>query len=289
MIDKSKLLKQYAENLEQSSQKNHYLSYARHFLDNTEGLDRASIDRHIEKLQNHYRPSTVNFAFRVIHRLFVVNGLSWPYRRREAPQIGQRDEYRPQLSPRVIQVMVESAKRGDLLPCERCFLALSTVFGLRRAEIANLRPRDINLRAGSIYVATPNSGRERYHLIPNEIRPYIKAHDFNQRYAPSTITQIFERILVKSGAGKLRRERLGWHSILRALLNNLVNSGVSVPAARAFLRWKGAKGETATPDRWYGNVLVDLGRTEPLPEKTREDGGDEEILAKHPFLGFWRT
>lgn len=282
---KNKLLKKYAENLDRSENRNHYLSYAKDFLDSVEDLSRASIDNYIVQLQKKYSPGTVNFAFRVIRRLIAVNQLPWDYRRGEAPTIGQRDEYRPQLSPRVIQMMIEAAKGDKFLAYERCFLALSTVYGLRREEIANLRPKDINLKSGAIYVATIKSGRERYHLIPEEIQPYLAAHNFAESYALATVSQTFKRILAKSGAGELRKRRLGWHSIRRAVLDSLVDAGVSVLAARAFLRWKAAERGMEMPARYYGNVVVDLDETGPVLEEAK---GDEEIFEKHPFLPYWR-
>jgi len=284
-LDKTKLLKVYADNLAKSDNRNHYLTYAKRFLDSADGLDRASVDRFITDMALNYKPSSVNFAFRVIRRLFNVNDLPWPYRKGEAPAIGQRDEYRPQLSTRIIEMMITAAKTDRLLPHEQCFLALSTIYGLRRGELANLKPDDIDLKHGVfLYVATMKAGRERYHLIPNEVRPYIEAHDFNDRWAVATMTQVLKRILAKSGAGELRKHRLGWHGIRRALLDGLIDNGVSVLAARAFLRWKGGEGDMAMPARYYGNVVVDLAETGPVLEEAK---GDEEIFERHPFLPFW--
>ena len=282
---KNRLLKKYADNLANSSSRNQYIRYARDFLDNAEGLDRVSIDRYLSTLRKDYSPGTLNFTFRVIRRLFAVNKLDWEYRQGEAPTIGQRDEYRPQLSPNIIEMMITAAKTGKLFTAEQCFVALATIYGLRREEIANLQPDDINLKVGSIYIATVKFGRERYHLIPPEIRPYLAAHDFKQRYAVATVSQMFKRILVKSGAGELKKRRLGWHTIRRPLLEGLVNNGVNILAARVFLRWKGAAGDLAMPSRYYGNVTVDLGQTEPVLEEAKGDG---EIFDKHPFLEFWR-
>lgn len=288
MIDeatKNKHLKKYAENLDKSENKNHYLSYARDFLDKAEGLDRASIEHYIEGLQKRYKPGSVNFAFRVIRRLFAVNKLDWEYRKGEAPIIGQRDEYRPQLSPHVIQMMIEAAKNSKLFPVEQCFLAISTTYGLRREEIANIKPDDVNIETGFLYIATLKHGRQRYHLIPPEIQPYLAAHDFSQRYAVATVSQMFRRILTKSGAGVLRDRKLGWHSIRRPVLEGLINNGVNILAAHAFLRWKSATGDLSMPTRYYGNEVVDLDGTEPVLNEAK---GDEEIFAKHPFLPLWR-
>jgi integrase len=288
MIDealKKQLLAKYADNLAKSKNQKHYLKFAQDFLDSAEELNRASIDQHVTKLQKRYKPGTVNFAFRVIRRLFAVNKLDWEYRQGEAPVIGQRDEYQPQLGPRSIKMMIEAAKTGKLSPDEQCFIALSTIYGLRREELANLQPADIKLRSGAIYIATVKSGRERYHLIPQEIRPYLAAHKFSERYAVATLSQMFKRILTKSGAGELRKKRLGWHTIRRALLDGLVDNGVNLLAARTFMRWKGASREVAMPARYFGNVIVDVGETEPVLDEAKND---EEIFEKHPFLPFWR-
>jgi len=284
-MNKKQLLDTYSDNLAKSENRNHYLSYARRFLDSAEGLDRASVDRFIAEMQLTFKPSSVNFAFRVIRRLFNVNGLPWPYRKGEAPTVGQRDEYQPQLSPRVIQMMVTAANTGKLFPYEQCFLALSTIYGLRREELANLEAKDVNIKHWTVYINTVKRGRERYHLIPEEIRPHIQIHDFNEHWAVATMTQVFKRILVKSGAGELKKHRVGWHSIRRAVLTGLVDNGVSVLAAHAFLRWKGSEGDIAMPARYYGNVVLDLDDSGPV---LKEAKSDEEIFQKHPFLPFWR-
>lgn len=285
-VDKEELLKKYADNLAKSKNKNHYLSYARQFLDSVDELDKASIDKYIERLhKKKFSPGTVNFAFRIIRRLFKVNNLDWEYRLGEAPVIGQRDEYRPQLSSRIIEMMVEAAKNGKLFPDEQCFLALSTIYGLRRQEMVSLETKDIDLKAGSIFIGTVKRGRQRYHLIPAEILPFLEEHDFSQRYGLATLTQMFKRILLKSGVQGLKTDRLGWHSIRRALLDGLINNDVNLLATRNFLRWKGAAGDLAMPARYYGNVIVDIGHTEPVLEEAK---GDEDIFQKHPFLPLWQ-
>lgn len=289
MVDKDSLLEKYADNLSNSDKQAHYLSYARAFLDQADGLNRASVDQFIDTLRKQgWKPGTVNFAFRVVRRLFIVNGIPWDYRRGEAPQIAERDEYRPQLATDIIQTMIESAKSGKLYPVESCFLSLSTTYGLRREELAILGPEDVNLANGdnaAIYVSTVKFGRQRYHLIPPEIYPYVAQHDFSRAYGLSTVSQIFTKTLVKSGLGALKSQRLGWHSVRRAVLDGLVNNGVNIMAARAFLRWKSAAGDLAMPTRYYGNVVIGLDGVKPVLEEAK---GDEEIFEKHPFLEFWR-
>ncbi len=295
MIDKAikkKILAKYDENLDNPKTRNHYLKYAQDFLDGAEGLDRASIDKYVEELRKNNKPGTVNFAFRVIRRLFSINkddkelNLTWDYRPGEAPTVGERDEYRPQLSPSIIEMMIAAAKNGKLFIDEQCFLALSTTFALRRGELTNLQAKDISLKSNAIYIETLKFGRARYHLIPPEIKLYLEAHDFNQRYGQATLSQMLKRIFRKSGAGQMKADHLGWHAIRRAVFEGLINNGVNPMAARVFMRWKSAAGDMAMPARYYGNVVVGLDQTEPVLEEAK---GDEEIFQKHPFLSFWRN
>jgi integrase len=264
------------------------LKVAQLFLDSVNSLDRVAIDSYVADLKEHYKPGTVNFRFRVIRRLFEVNGLPWEYRRGEAPMIKQRDEYRPQLPPENIQAMIGAATSGKLLPYEACFLALSTTYGLRRSEIANLQPEDINLKKGSIYVATMKFGRERYHLIPDEIMPYIEAHDFNERFSLATMNVIFKRILRLSVAPRAKALQVSWHAVRRALWEGLMRSGLDPLAASKFMRWRTASSDMAMPARYYGNVVVDLSDENKAVPVLNEAKGDLEIFEKHPFLPFWR-
>lgn len=284
-MDKTELLEKYASNLAGSKGKNNYLSYAKDFLDSANDLNRESVTRYIERMKRNYSPGTMSFAFGIIRRLFVVNGIKWPFSRGEAPQIGQRDEYKPALDPELIRVMINAAKESKLHSDESAFLALSTTYGLRRQEMVNLKAGDVDLENNTLFVATLKHGRERYHLIPPEIHPYLEAHDFNQIYSITGMAQVFWRILNNSGLGSLKSERLGFHAVRRSLLSGLIDNGLNPFACRAFMRWKGIVGELAMPARYYSNIIVGLEGKKVVSAEAKED---KEIFEKyHPFLPFW--
>lgn len=285
-MSKTDLLNKYSDNLSNSDNRKYYLSYATDFLMHAPSLSRDSIEKYLDRLRDKgMKPGTINLVFRIIRRLYAVNSLPWEYRQGEAPAIGQRDEYRPQLSPEIIEMMICGAKDGKLKESESCFLALSTTYGLRREEMSNLGPADIHLDNKALYIATVKFGRERYHLVPPEIDGYLADHDFEEPVSVGMLSHMFKRILVKCGAGDLKKQKIGWHSIRRALFDGLINSGINPLAARTFMRWKGATGEMAMPARYYGNVVIGLKDRKPMLEEAK---GDEEIFEKHPFLPFWR-
>ncbi len=283
---KQGLLAAYEANLAGSPYRGNLLRYARAFLETAPDLHRASIDQYLAILTETSSPGTVNYAFRVLRRLYAVNNLPWPYQRGEAPAIKERDEYRPQLDPSVVADLVSAAKAGRLYPQEACFLALSTTYMLRREEICNIGPRDVDLQERFLYVATVKSGRERYHLIPGEIIPILGKHDFSEHYAVSTASTMFQRILRKGAPYISAKEAkgLGWHAIRRAVAQGLADNGLSPLALIKFGRWRTNAGDMAMPVRYYGNVVVGKKKR----AVTDEAKSDEEAFEKHPFLPLWR-
>ena len=284
---KADLLAKYASNLPDSRCRNHYVSYARNFLESAAALDKESINKYLARLKRQgKKPGTINFAFRVIRTLFNVNKLDWPFRRGEGPQIRQRDEYKPALDPELIKIMVEAAKNGRLDTAPACFLALSTVYGLRRGEMCDLELGDVDLKAGTVFVSPVKSGRESYHLIPEEIKPYLEGHDFSQRYRLDQMSQMFWVVINRSGLEALRSQRLGWHSMRRGLIFLLHRSGLDPFTVHHFMRFKGAADrELAMDIRYHATHFVGLEGTRVVTEKAESD---REVFEKHPLLQFWR-
>ncbi len=286
MGERDDLLEKYASNLPDSGYRNHYISYAKSFLNSADDLDKRSIDRYLAKLKRRGKsPGTVRFAFGVIRRLFNVNKLDWPFRRGEGPQVGQRDEYKPALDPELIRIMIEAAKSGKLDGDLSCFLALSTTYGLRRQEMCDLLPGDVDLKRGTIFISTVKSGRERYHLIPNEINPYLERHDFSERYSLFQMSQMFWRIINIPELQALKPQRLGWHSIRRTVKTLLDNSGLSAYSVHSFMRWKGMEREFAMDVRYHASHFVGLEGVTPISEEAQSD---KEIFEHHPLLLYWR-
>ena len=286
MSERDDLLQKYASNLPDDRYRNHYVSYARAFLNSADALDKESINRYLAKLKRQGKsPGTVNFAFRVIRTLFNVNKLDWPFRRGESPQIGQRDEYKPALGPELIRIMVEAARNGKLDTSPACFLALSSVYGLRREELCDLEPGDVDLKADTIFVSTVKFGRERYHLIPVEIKPYLEGHDFSKRYNLTQMSQMFWVVVNRSGLEALKPQRLGWHSIRHTVKTLLDDSGLSPYAVHDFMRWKAVDRGFAMDIRYHASHFVGLDGTRVV---TEEAESDKEIFEKHPLLVYWR-
>ena len=287
MSERADLLQKYASNLPDDRYRNHYVSYARNFLDYADAMDKESINKYLDNLKKEGKSAgTINFAFRVIRTLFNVNRLEWPFRRGEGPQIGQRDEYKPALDPELIRIMVEAAKDGRLDIAPSAFLALSTTYGLRREEMCDLELGDVDLKAGTIFVSTVKHGRQRYHLVPEEIKPYLERHDFSKRYKLDQMSQLFWVVVNGSGLQVLKPKRLGWHTMRRGLIFLLHRSGLDPFTVHHFMRFKGAANrELAMDMRYHASHFVCLEGTRVV---TEEAESDKEVFEKHPLLEFWR-
>ena len=286
MSERAELLQKYASNLPEDRYRNHYVSYARNFLNSADALDKGSINKYLDKLKKEGKSAgTINFAFRVIRTLFNVNKLDWPFRRGEAPLIRQRDEYKPALDPELIKIMVEAARNGKLAASPSCFLSLSSIYGLRREEMCDLEPADVDLEANIIFISTIKHGRERYHLVPEEIKPYLERHDFSKRYSLNQMSQMFWVVVNGSGLQALKPKRLGWHCIRHTVKTLLDNSGLSPYAVHDFMRWKAVERGFAMDVRYHASEFIGLEGTRVV---TEEAESDKEVFEKHPLLGFWR-
>jgi len=260
--------------------RNLYLSYARRFLDfaSDRALDRKAVEDYLKLLRKKgYSDGTVNFAFRVIRRVYICNGIPWDFRRGEAPQIRQSEVFAPALDPEDITEMITA--REKLTQQERAFLALSTAYGLRRTELANITQSDLDLNSDTIFVATAHRGRQRYHIIPVEIKPYLEDYNFApmNEFDASTI---FLSIEYKAGLEHI--DGVGWHAIRRTL-DTLLLDQLPEATVADFMRWK-SRG--VMPQRYYATKFV--GRKGGTVVSKASRSVDEKVFAVHPFLPHWR-
>ena len=131
---------------------------------------------------------TVDFAFRVIRRLFVTNGVDWPFRRGEGPQVRVRDQDQFGLDPLAIKKAVIAALEGNLEPRDAAFLALATTYGLRLGEIAH------------------KGDPERHHLVPEEIVPVLERYSFGERVTSSAMNWSWLKVERAAGLPRIKKE-----------------------------------------------------------------------------------
>jgi len=261
-----------------------YLHYAKDFLDFADGkLDRETVSKYIEHLRrkNKYSDGTINFAFRVVRTLFNRNKLDWSFTHGEAPQIREDNVNAPALDPDVIIEMIEAVK-ADGEPDERAFLAISTTYGTRKVEMVGLRPEDVNLKDRTIHITTAKHGRERTHLIPEEIAEQLGSYNFKTKATDFHLFALWHRLEYRIGLN--HTDQVNWHSV-RRILNTLLLDSLPETVVMSFLRWK-QRTSSHMPFRYSAQRVVGREGVSTKVVGAAKDV-DSKVFEVHPFLSFW--
>jgi integrase len=215
-----------------------------------------------------YKQSSIDVMIRPVKLLAQIQ--KWPdgFPRLAMPKVRSSDVRRPFLNHDEVCEMIRRAKKF----CNRrelAYLALSTTYGLRRAELATLEIND-----GEVTVDTVKGGVVTTHIIPDQIKPYVDGY---RCAAIRYVALIFRRICEKVGMDGLSGRRYGWHSIRRALATELmeVEMRASILNIVRFMRWSddALRGE-------FGMLVVYARRDQAKI--------DRSIFKVHPFLDSWR-
>ena len=282
-MNSEEFLERYAKSLEGTVTRDSALRIASDFLSFAGGkLEREAIlayERHLAG--GGFAPGTIAKHYRVIRRLFKVNEIPFPMSPREGPVVPEEDVWAPALTPELVEDMIGVAKDGRFTPQEVAFLALSTTYGLRAVELRLLEPKDFDFEGDTVFIHSAKGSRQRYHLIPEEILPYVKAYDFKPRL--SGLQGIY--VCLESKAGITHSYGVGWHSIRRTL-STLLEDRLPYQTVRDFLRWKSLSSDM--PGRYYSaRRFVGRGGIETISMMPSSKDADLVVFKSHPFLPCW--
>lgn len=274
-----------------SNQRKKYEAVIRGYLDELgeSTTDRNSVERRIATLRElGYSDGTIDWHYRIIRAAFRANGVEWPFRRGEGPGIREREVLALAMDENLVRRVIYAARRDrekqrHLMPYDTLYLALSTTYAMRRAELADLSRDVIDHERHLIYVETKKHGRQRWHLIPEPIRPYVYSALPDLRpMTPSALTKVFKRL--ERYAGIPHTTELGWHGFRRMIDRRLLQAGLDEFTINNFFRWKRSKSNMV---QRYADLTV-VG--EGVEGITQAAGGreiDESVFSHHPFLPFW--
>lgn len=266
-----------------------YTAIAREFLRivGSGELSKKAVERYLKHLRDEeYAPGTIEFRFRIVRRLYKLAGVPWEFSRHEGPKISEMDVYTPALSDELIKAMIDAAKTRKINPLHAAYLALASTYGIRRIEIAEVRPEHIDLKSKLIFISTAKGGRQRYQLLPDEILPVLdKARNLFQPMSPATITKAYYAI--ESAIGIRHNLDTGWHSFRRSIVRGLSATDLTELQIYNFLRWGRGKNDRVAS---YGapSVVIGLNQDESMEQGRTVHVNDEQVLQKHPFLPYWR-
>lgn len=248
---------------------------------------RQGVNDYLAKLTEEKKGgNTKRFAYYIIKKFFQVNGQEWPFGRGAPPKTPPLELNAPAMPSEDIKTIIKN--RDRLEAWQGGVMALSTTYGLRQEEILRVGFDDIN--EGKIFIHTVKHGTERWHILPEEITPYVQAWaSLDSRPAKSTLFIEFHKIANRCGVTTHRG--VNFHSIRRTLATELsrsgqlavelvargiatpemIGSGLNLVAVYQFLRWS------------LPTAFGMLGVYSHLPD----DEVDQAVLAAHPFLPLW--
>jgi len=248
-----------------------YASFANRFAKfahKQEGFTEDDALRYIDFLIDEgYSDSSIKWTYHALKRTYRAVGSPFTVTLEDLPLGLHGPQHRPVLSKDEVGGLIAFTKACGS-KAVRLYLAMSTVYGLRRIELSRLRPESFS--DGKVMIATAKHGDERLHLVPEEIQPIVREALQAEAlgYSTSGLTVMF-RELCRS-AGLVKNGSLGWHSIRRSLDTCLIDANLPYYTIKSFLRWK------ASPTDMAGHYY----RPDPAAV-------DREVFAVHPFVPEW--
>lgn len=231
---------------------------------NKDRYDKWDILTYIKHLKDKgFSTSYIRGTFFALKLFFESQG--WPWEAK-LPKLKDTKIVKPALPKEDVIKLIETAKQGGAAE-EIVYLALSSVYGLRRLEMANLTPDDFDFSANTIFVRTKKGGMPRKHLIPPQILHLLHSFDFGRTLSCSSLNIMFKIMCVK--AGVYTEKGINFHSIRHRLNIELVEAGLPEITILEFLRWK---------------YRMSMAQYYYTPDQRALDS---KVFSVHPFLQFW--
>jgi len=262
-----------------------YMSTAHIFL-TWKGDDKVPTDMDLrrffmEREKAGIAPTTRGANFIQLKKLFEANNWPWPFKKEDKP-VAEEETSVPAFTPDEMEVLIKNMPKYTKQ--ERFYVAVSTVYGLRREELGRIGPRDVKENIISLQIAKQKKMVRRQHLIPEEILPVVSAWKPRIRTARA-LSFTFHRIMVKAGLG----ERPGWgfHCIRRTvftlLMFELAKHSYPPQAAAEYIGWA----KKTIGMAFMGSAMAGV---YAHPEIMAADPYqlDRTIFSVHPFLPLFK-
>lgn len=229
-----------------------------------------------------YKGSTIDLHLRIIRAFWRALGLTVP----RIPDGITVESERIALGTEQVHWLISQA-RQHCRPRDQALLVLSTVYGLRAAELASLRRQDIRLADSRIFIRTAKGGIQRWQYLPESLHSYVDViwpRTTANRLAKSW-HDIIDQIQCPMPSG------VGWHSVRRALARDLDQAGVAEPDITTFMRWSvGKQSGKQSMVKLYANPTAEI-TSRGIVQHVAQDMGAQEadwaVWKHHPYLGDW--
>lgn len=272
-VTKSQLISRFKETMpawRSQSTLYRYPRLASHFIDFIgvkQVYDKADAMRFLNHIINSgLSKNYASWSGYVLKQFYESLGLTFPLQAGDLPKPSEDEIVAPVFSADYVHSLIKIVKSKGT-PQMKAYLALSTTYGFRRQELADISSKSIN--DSVIKVPTVKGKVLREHLVPDDIAPYLAGYKFKPVH-PQTIINVFLRM---QELAKLKHgDREGFHSIRRSLVTELLNAGVPIHITYSFMGWKLST---------RLGIIGIYARPSPLEV-------DKVVMSKHPFISMWR-
>lgn len=219
-----------------------------------------------------FKDGTMHYYRSMLKTFYLAMGKPAPFYGQKVHSDDAEEVAAASFSASQIREIIGLARRKGS-PEAQYYLALSTIFGFRRIELGRITPANFNWNgSGQVtsYMAMQcaKHGRKRVHQIPAGLEPYLKGYHATPKPSwkmGTKFVEFCEEIGYKPPKG------YSFHAVRHALVTGLIESGLDSLQVDRWMGWRsGQRGSPIMAAIYYS------------PEKL-----DEQVMAKHPFLGEW--
>jgi len=231
----------------------------------------------IDEYRKQTKGKAVVTAYNVLKRIFDIAEWEWDESIVKKPNVDELSVNRILLDEGLIDRMIENHHKLDSY--RKGLLFLSTIYGLRRIELAHIRKEDIDLDSDpmKILIRTAKGGEKRWQMLP-EI-----AYDILLDFTPKDISvvrlsYIFHTILYLT-TEEIITEKCGWHAIRREVAIKLSPPYTTLTDYEiyVFMRWATSYGSSSKTLYEYRKAAKESSLFEI----------DAKVLSQHYFLRKW--
>ena len=224
--------------------------------------------------EKNYRGTSIQQVYTVIKWFYKT--MKFDFGDIPPPHI-EEDEVEAVALPKedVIKLIIASR---NMKPILQGFIALSTIYGMRRKEMTMLKPEHVDISGSKIFITTAKGGISRWMYLPDEIKPVMAK--WISSYKPVKETALSGAFwkCCREAMIDIPTRRAGWHMIRRRLIVELTKAGLPDHVIIRFMRWKRKDA--------VSSILYRYRQAEPDEELIEEV--DKKVMEVHPFLNTWK-
>ena len=245
---------------------NLYLSISRKFLSKHKEITEDAIKDYIYELKTKkYSDNYLRLVHYILCRLAKTNKKDVDI---TPPKIEKTKVNQPVFNLEEVKKLIVNCKKYCDIQ-QQAYVAVSTIWGLRKIEILRIRKEDIDKKENTIIIKTAKGGRPQAYTIPEKVKDILYSYKWEE-VSRANIYGIFNYTLYLCKFNLEDYIGYGFHSIRRALITEMLRAGIDHYTVALWCRW----------------AIPQFGMLPTYTHLVKEDL-EKKVYPKHPFLKLW--